>query len=162
MCQEKYKNKNARELLRRVLNPDYNEKGLTKDDVQNHEYFRLYEISCFFYALSGFIRIHQGETQDGINLVVQSIVSYASDVTTMGRPSRWHVIDRYFAFAISVYHFWSLRHSSRKNQFLNVAFFIIGFRFLKNSQKMYVENNQDFLIEHTKWHLIAPIMSLFK
>ena len=47
-----------KELFLHVINPDYDQSGLTSDDISEHRYYNLYRISCFFYALAGFIRIH--------------------------------------------------------------------------------------------------------
>lgn len=145
-------------LLLNVLNPSIEQSGLTYYDVKDHKYFKVYAISCFFYAISGLIRICQGSQQDGINLIIQSLLSFMSDVCTMGEPSYWHILDRYYALSISVYHFYSL--NSQRAFIVNLMLFLIGYRYLKKSQYYYTIHSDKYLLEHTKWHCVAPIMAL--
>jgi hypothetical protein len=81
-----------------------------------------------------------------------------SDVHTLGVRSWYHPIDRYFALFISIYHFYSLK--SYRSLVINILLFWIGFKFLKRSQKRYDEHDKIFLLEHTIWHTVAPVMAL--
>lgn len=145
-------------LLQNVLRPEIDDPGLTYDDVKNHKYFNLYVISCFFYAISGLIRIRQGAKQDGINLIIQSLLSFMSDVYTIGKTSYWHIIDRYYALSISIYHFYSLK--TKRALILNSLLCLIGFRYLTISQHYHAKRSDKNLLAHAKWHSVAPMMAL--
>lgn len=146
------------ELLKNVLRLDIDDPGLKYEDLKNHKHFKLYAFSCFFYTISGIIRIHQGSRQDGFNLILQSFLSFMSDVYTMGERSYWHIIDRYYALSISIYHFYSLK--TRRSFVINFLLFLIGYKFLKKSQYYHTTRSDKILIEHTKWHCVAPIMAI--
>lgn len=145
-------------LLKYVLNPSIEQNGLTCKEVKYHPHFKIYVISCSFYAIAGSIRLKNGYTKEGINLMIQSFVSYMSDVHTMGIQSRWHVIDRYFAFTLSVIHLYSLK--TQKDYAINFILFLFGLRYFTSSIKYYSKHSTKFLIEHTKWHCVTPIIAL--
>lgn len=145
-------------FLQDTLTLSVSEPGLTYYDLKNHKYFKLYAISCFFYFISGLIRIYQGSRQDGINLIIQSLLSFMSDVYTLEEQSYWNIIDRYCAVSISVYHFYSLK--SYKSFFINLVLFLIGFKYLIRSRQYYTIHSNEYLLEHTKWHSVALVMAL--
>lgn len=145
-------------LLQNILRLDIDDHGLAYNDVKDHKYFNLYVVSCFFYAISGLIRIRQGAMQDGTNLIIQSLLSFMSDVYTMGETSYWHILDRYYALSISIYHFYSLK--SRLAFVVNFMLFLIGIRYLMISQHYHAKRSDKNLLAHTKWHCVAPIMAL--
>lgn len=147
------------ELFLNIISPEIEQNGgPPKKELEKMPEFYLYASSCFLYFLAGLIRIRQKEYLDGSNLIICSFFSYMSDVHTMGVKSYWHIIDRYFALIISIYHFYSLK--TRKSFAINMVLFVLGIIFLKRSQKMYANHQKDFLLEHTKWHMIGPIMAL--
>jgi hypothetical protein len=145
-------------FLQDTLKLSKSQRGLTYYDLKDHKYFTLYAISCFFYAISGLIRIYQGSRQDGINLIIQSLLSYISDVYKLGEPSYWNIIDRYYAVSISIYHFYYLKTPEALS--VNLILFLIGFNFLAKSRQYYATHSDKYLLEHTKWHSVAPIMAI--
>jgi hypothetical protein len=145
-------------MLKHILDYTRIPREHTKEEIQHMWEFKLYAFSSFTCVIAGIIRIKQGAKQDGINLIFQSFLSYMSDVHTMGIPSRWHIIDRYFAIIISAYHFYSLK--SRKSIIVNLFLFMFGFIFLRRSQIFSEQRDIRYLLEHTKWHCILPIMAL--
>ena len=136
----------------------FEQNGPNKETLSLNKYWNLYVSSCFFYTFSGLVRFYQGSKIDGINLIIQSFLSYKSDVSTIGLKSHWHLLDRYFAIIISIYHFYSLK--TYKTFIINFILFLIGFHLLKKSIKLYEDENEQFLIEHIKWHCVAPLMAL--
>jgi len=148
-----------KELLLGIIIPRFSQDGLSKEDVKNFWQFEIYKLSCFLYTIAGIIKIFNGSKYNGICLMVQSLTSYMSDVHTLGTNSKWHAVDRYYALVMSIYHFYIIK--SMRIIIINVLLAIIGFKYLKNGQKLYSLNDTNFLNEHTKWHFIAPIMTLF-
>jgi len=141
-----------------ILVPSFNQEGLFKEHLKHKWEFNIYSLSCFCYTLAGIIRIKQDNFNDGINLILQSFISYMSDVHTLGTNSKWHLIDRYSAIIVSIYHFYSL--NSKSSIIINLLLFLVGFRYLKRSQIMYSLHDDNFLIEHTKWHFISILMAI--
>jgi hypothetical protein len=145
--------------LNQTLSLSTTQNGFTYETIKYHEYFKLYSFSCFFYLLAGLIRIKQKAYVDGINLIIQSFLSYKSDVLTLGLSSKWHIVDRYFAFLISIYHFYVI--DSVYKIVINTVLFFTALDYLESSRNDYVNNSSNFLIEHTKWHFVSVIMALF-
>jgi len=145
-------------LLINIVDPTFEQNGLTRSLVIGSIYWNLYVYSCFLYMIAGLVKIYRKEQIYGFNLIVQSFLSYMSDVETLGQKSHWHLLDRYFALVLSCYHFSTVK--TRNTFVLNFILFLIGLRFLKKSIKFYHEKNERFLLEHTKWHLIAPLMAI--
>jgi hypothetical protein len=146
------------QFLRLTFTTDISQKGLSYDEVKDTFEFQLYRFSCLFFAFSGLVRIHQKSYIDGFNLIIQSFISNMSDVHTLGITSRWHIIDRYFATCTAVYHFYSLK--TRDSLLINLLLFLIGFRYLQQSRHYYNIHSYEFLMAHTKWHCVAPLMAL--
>ncbi len=119
----------------------------------------LYEMSCFFYALAGIIRLYQGCNIDAFNLILQSIISYISDVVYLGKDSMWHPIDRYFAIYTCVVHFYTLRDNVA-SFVVNLMIIIIGYNFLVESQELYISDDIDFSVCHVLWHSASIFMAL--
>ena len=134
-----------------ILRPTTHQKGLTDGG-------ELYEISCFFYLVAGVIRFHQGSNLDATNLILQSIISFVSDVIFLGKSSIWHPIDRYFAVYTCGVHFYTLKYSM--SIILNLIILLIGYNFLVRSQKLYLEDDPNFSVYHVFWHTASIFMAL--
>ncbi len=119
---------------------------------------KLYEISCFFYAISGMIRFHQESNLDAINLILQSIVSYVSDVIFLGKNSISHPIDRYFAIYTCIVHFYTLKNI--RSILINFIVLLIGYNFLTESQELYEKDDPNFSMNHVLWHSASIFMAL--
>jgi hypothetical protein len=119
----------------------------------------LYPLSCFFYAIAGTIRIYQKSKIDGINLIIQSFISYKSDVDTLGESSIWHPIDRISATYTCIYHFYSIVDHPLV-LFLNLGIFCIGYLFLLDSQIKYSRNDATFEYSHIIWHFVSIPMAI--
>ena len=117
-----------------LLIPETQQNGLHYENI-------WYPISCFFYSMAGFIRIHQGYNIDGLNLIVQSFLSFISDVITLSEDSIWHPIDRYFAFYTCIYHFYTLI-SYPISFILNLIVLLIGYEWLTYSQDHYKNDDR--------------------
>jgi hypothetical protein len=140
-----------------------NQSGLTKEILEK-EYptaFRYYTWSSYLIALAGLVRLLQGRNKfliGSINLILQSGLSYLSDVITIGRPSYWHLLDRYFAIYVTVHHFYSINTLSC--MIINILLFGKGLQLLNLSQVLYGKHDKEFLASHTKWHIIIFLMSV--
>ncbi len=134
-----------------ILRPTTHQKGLTDGG-------ELYETSCFLYAISGVIRFYQGSNLDAVNLILQSIISFTSDVVFLGKSSIWHPVDRYFAVYTCGVHFYTLKNS--RSIIINLIVLLIGYNFLVKSQKLYLEDDPDFSVFHVLWHTASVFMAL--
>ena len=145
-------------FILRIMNPTFEQTGMTSINFQHSAEWTLYKYSSFLYPIAGLIRIHQNAYIDGLNLVVQGYLSYMSDVKTLGLRSKWHLSDRYIAIYVCLYHFYSLR--TFKKRIVNFLIFLVGLHFLKKSQTKYLANDKNFLSEHTKWHACSIFLAL--
>jgi hypothetical protein len=145
-------------FLKQTLSTNTAQTGMVYSDVKDLFEYKLYKYSCLLFALAGIIRGYQGNKIDAINLIIQSMLSYMSDVYSLGLHSKWHIVDRYFATCISIYHFYTLE--TRKSLVINLILFFIGFNYLNQSRYEYNNHSYNFLITHTKWHCIPPLMAL--
>ncbi len=134
-----------------ILRIDTKQNGLKKGGF-------IYELSCFFYAISGVIRFYQGSKIDAINLILQSLVSYTSDVIFLGQNSIWHPIDRYLAVYTCIIHFYTL--TSSISIIVNSVVLLIGYNFLTKSQELYEKDDPNFSMNHVLWHLASIFMAL--
>jgi hypothetical protein len=151
-----------KKLLIDILIPRCHQEGLTKKDIEKTWQFKIYVLSCGLFTIAGIHKLKQGEKLFGIFLIMQSVISYISDVHTMGIYSRWHAFDRYFAFLMSIYMEIRLFYKIKESHeiFINIILALLGFKYLKNSQRLYDLNDINFLIEHSKWHCIAPLITI--
>jgi len=154
-----------KKLLSGILIPRFHQEGITKKDVEKTWQFKIYVLSCGLFTISGIYKIHQGEKIFGLFLIMQSVISYISDVQTMGIYSKWHAFDRYFAFFMSIYmeiRLFRLFYKTKELHkiFINIILALLGFKYLTNSQRLYDLNDINFLIEHSKWHCIAPLITI--
>jgi hypothetical protein len=143
-----------------ILTPTFEQHGPSFEDIKHHyAEYNIYVLSCFMFILAGLIKINRNVYGFGILLIFQSFLSYMNDVHTLGKISRWHLIDRYYATTMSIYHLYSIRKSN-KTLFINGFLFLIGIKYLNESQTLYSKHSTKFMIAHAKWHLVAPIMTL--
>jgi hypothetical protein len=145
-------------MLKSILTLDINQTYWAKHkNLVSRKDFIFYKYSCITYALCGIVRYNQGSRLLGLFLIIQSFLSYMSDVHTLGKSSIWHPIDRYSAILVTIYHFNELK--TIKSFMLNIIAFLIALIYLRKSQIEYENKNLDFLTYHTIWHLYAFILA---
>ncbi len=116
----------------------------------------IYAVSSFFYAFAGLIRLYQNFHLDAFNLIIQSFLSFISDVITLSIDSIWHPIDRLFAIYTCFYHFSTI--TSPISFITQLIIFLIGYNFLNDSNNFYDKNDDSFEYYHTLWHMTCIIM----
>ena len=141
-------------LMFRLISPEFHQNGIIKKDIEHLIKFKFYKLSCMFFALNGIIKFKTNK-YFGILLVLQSFLSYMSDVYTLGNYSKWHIADRYFAVCMAIYHIYNLK--TIHSYIINILLFYTGHKYLSNSQNLYDIGDIKFLDEHIKWHIIAAM-----
>lgn len=113
----------------------------------------IYKTSVLNFTLVGLFR-----RRWLVPMIIQSFISYKSDIQTLGKKSRWHTIDRLYASIISMIHMGTLK----RNYKLQMLLFVVSYYFLNKSQKLYTESNTKFLLYHIFWHTSVPLMVILR
>ncbi len=143
------------ELLTGIIIPRFHQNGTRSKDIDHLLRFKIYKLSCFIFAINGILKM-KTEKYFGLLLFLQSFLSYMSDVYTLGYHSKWHVIDRYFAFFMTLYRFYLVKNV--RTHIFNIPLIYLAHEYLRKSQLLYDSNNINFLTEHTKWHIVASLI----
>jgi hypothetical protein len=152
--------KQITDFISMTLHPTFEQPGMSHDMIKDHPVYSLYAFSCFFYGIAGYIRLTSSDSNriEFYLLMAQSILSYKSDVETIGEVSHWHLLDRYYATFLCIY--LSIFRWNRLKLPFNFILFLIGFYYLDRSRKKYLNHSPDFMYDHIKWHAVAPILGL--
>jgi hypothetical protein len=151
--------RHAFKLALNILKPTDDQFGFNYDDLNKLLSFKIYILSCFLYAFIGIIKYNSKDKIYGIMLVIQSILSYMSDVKTLGIKSLWHPIDRYFASVLCLYHV--TKNRTKRDLIINTILFSFSIKYLNTSKLYYKKYLIEFLFYHILWHITSSIMLLY-
>lgn len=145
------------ELLIGIIIPRFHQDGMKVENIDHMLKFKIYKLSCFIFALNGILKMKKENTY-GTLLILQSFLSYMSDVHTLGMHSKWHAVDRYFALCLALYRTYLVKNM--RTYIFNIPLIYAAHEYLRSSQKLYDNNDIDFLIFHIKWHIVASLLIL--
>lgn len=151
-------------LFKNITKLDIRERGPDLKTIKKYPEYPLYLLSCITYLLVGLKKIRDREKIFGILLMIQTYVTFKSDVMTIGKHSIWHLIDRYYATLLSILYF----VMNSENYIKKATIFVAGSHLLRNSQIFYYKskfypsdyNISRFMMWHTIWHMFVPFMIL--
>lgn len=143
------------ELLMGIMTPRFHQDGIKVENIDHMWKFKIYRLSCFIFALNGILKMKNEKTY-GTILILQSFLSYMSDVHTLGIPSKWHMADRYFALCLTLYRAYIVKNM--RTYIFNTPLIYAAYEYLRSSQKLYDNNDIDFLVCHIKWHIVAALL----
>ena len=137
----------------------------------------VYGFSCWTYSIAGILVLAQSlvcptaflpdwanvARKEGCALVLQGCWSFCSDVLNVGRPSRFHSIDRVSALmltCIQIFKFGIIApYAIRLDQLLwGWLSIVVGLSCkLMGSRAILADCVEDFYFWHCMWHLTLPV-----
>ena len=169
----------------------YNNKHTTKEGTKQQLFrplFCLYAASCFMYTAAG-LAMHRALCDnwctvwpwqiEGWLFVLQGVVSYMSDVHTLGYKSYWHCVDRCFAttlFGLIVTRIIMVtcniqNSSTNQGYFVDssnsgtityffwifcLGLFLSTICFVMSGKLTRQNKPREMMLAHIGWHLFAP------
>jgi hypothetical protein len=133
-----------------------------------------YAASCFAFASVGLFQLISSPMLSDFHpliswhfesylFIFQSVLSYMSDVTTLGLASKWHPADRMLATSLGahqVFKVGSLLPKIGARCLVGVAGCVIGGLFLRTGFKHWTKGSAHFINYHILWHMVFPVFVL--
>ena len=133
----------------------------------------VYVVSPFYYAAAGvavYVSHHRRATElerilEPLCLCIQALLSYLSDVDTLGRNSGWHAVDRLFAYSFTIirasYSAWyAAVYSSLQLRVFSFGL-LCGIFCIRASWSAVLRRDcPAFLRWHSVWHASLPLTAL--
>lgn len=156
------------------VDPDFSDKAY-------HHYRYLYFVyatSCFMYSLVGLLFLFKSDIltkhwsnfwpwkEEGILLFIQGVLSYMSDVQTIGIPSIWHSTNRTFATILFVINFVRTIMiieglfypiDSNLRSIFYLGFVLSSISYVASTSFSRAHKVKETMLAHTSWHFFLLI-----